>query len=131
MTNKEIIINEFSQLKGQLVIVDFKVSRLVGVVEDEEEMWWCLYDGQQIHLASCLQNIVALKGKIEVQEYNEMIRMCKLNHLDQLTSYSWLKENLQEYMAEAHKQLLIDQCSKIIKFIVGPDWSLSHVQYTQ
>jgi hypothetical protein len=130
MTNKEIIIKEFSQLKG-LVIVDFKVSRLIGVVEDEEEMYWCLYDGQQIHLASCLQNMIALKGKIDIQEYNEMIRVCKLNHNDQPISFSWANEDEVKDMVEVHKQQLLAWCYGHNHFIAGPDWSLSYLKYTQ
>ena len=43
--NKKIILEEFESLKGQLVIAgDWKVKRLVAVVEDDMDYYWLFYD---------------------------------------------------------------------------------------
>ena len=43
--NKKIILEEFESLKGQLVIAgDWKVKRLIAVVEDAMDYYWLFYD---------------------------------------------------------------------------------------
>lgn len=83
--NKTLILNEFESLKGQFVIAgDWKVKRLLGVVSDDWDYYWLLYDGRKFSLDSCLCRLVPLKGKIEDRDYNEFVRLAYLNHWDLL-----------------------------------------------
>ena len=81
--NKTLVLAEFESLKGQFVIAgDWKVKRLVGVVEDDMDYYWLLYDGRKFSLDSCLCRLVPLKGKIDDKNYNEFVRLAYLNHYD-------------------------------------------------
>ena len=81
--NKTLILEEFESLKGQFVISgDWRVKRLLGVVSDDFDYYWLLYDGRKFSLDSCLCRLVPLKGKIENKDYNEFVRLAYLNHYD-------------------------------------------------
>jgi hypothetical protein len=125
MNNKDKIIETYNQLKGQLIISDFQVSRLIGIVEDKDDYYWCLYDGRTIILSSCLTRVTPLKGCISNDDYNEMVRICKLNHYDQSIYSSLAKENMEEFIIEMHKQTLLVGWDKDTHFISGPDWNLN------
>ena len=57
--NRKLIIQEFESIKGQFVIAgDWKVKRIVGVVEDDMDYYWLFYDGRKFSLDSCLCRIV-------------------------------------------------------------------------
>jgi hypothetical protein len=112
--NKKIILEEFESLKGQLVIAgDWKVKRLIAVVEDDMDYYWLFYDGRKFSLDSCLCRIVQLKGKIEDEDYNEFVRIAYLNHWD-IVSYgkddphNFCKSHKEEITAD----LLKDQENK-------------------
>jgi hypothetical protein len=112
--NKKIILEEFESLKGQLVIAgDWKIKRLVGVVEDDMDYYWLFYNGREFSLDSCLCRIVQLKGKIEDEDYNEFVRIAYLNHWD-IVSYgkddphNFCKSHKEEITAD----LLKDQENK-------------------
>ena len=125
MNNKDKITETYNQLKGQLIISDFQVSRLIGIVEDKDDYYWCLYDGRIITLSSCLTRVTPLRGCILNDDYNEMVRICKLNHYDQPIYSSWTKENMEEFIIEMHKQTLLVGWDKDTHFISGPDWNLN------
>ena len=113
--NKKLILEEFESLKGQFVIAcDWKVKRLVGVVEDDMDYYWLLYDGRKFSLDSCLCRLVRLKGKILDKDYNEFVRLAYLNHWD-IIDYG--KEDYSYDFCENHKKeitsnLLRDQENK-------------------
>ncbi len=126
MNNKDKIIEIYNQLKGQLVLSDFTVYRLIGIVEDKDDYYWCLYDGRTIILSSCLTRVTPLKGYILNDDYNEMVRICKLNHYDQFIYSNWMKE-MEGFMIETHKQTLLAGWDKDTHFISGPDWNLENI----
>jgi hypothetical protein len=112
--NKKLIIDEFESLKGQLVIAgDWKVKRLVGVVEDDMDYYWLFYDGRKFYLDSCLSRVVPLRGKLDDKDYNEFVRLAYLNHYD-LIGYYCKEEDKEEalkYCIE-HKKDLVDNLLK-------------------
>jgi hypothetical protein len=117
------IKEEFEKLKGQFVIIDFKVYRFIGIAEDDDDYYYCLYDGRKIQLTTVLTRITALKGYIKDSDYNEMVRLAKLNHHDQPTLYG-TKEDVSEFNKE-HKKELLSKWDKDTKFIVEPYWELN------
>lgn len=123
MNNINLILNKYSELKGQLIISDFQVSRLIGIVEDEEDYYYCLYDGRKLWLTSCVGGIIPLKGYINNSDYNEMIRLCKLNHYDQPTLFN-TKEDMSGFI-EIHKKTLLMGWDENTRFTAGPDWDLN------
>jgi hypothetical protein len=60
--NLTLITNEFENLKGQYVLVDCESFRLIGIVEDEHDYYYCLYDGRKLKLTTCLMRITPIKG---------------------------------------------------------------------
>jgi len=80
---KESILKEFENHKGEFVITDTdKVMRLLAVGEDEHDYYWVYWDGRETSWHSCVGRFVVLKGKIDKKDYNEFIRIAKLNHYD-------------------------------------------------
>lgn len=104
--NKKRIIEEFESLKGQFVIdLDWRVKRLVGVVEDDIDYYWLLYDGRVFSLHSCVGRVVPLKGKIENGDYNEFVRLAYLNHWD-IADYG------EDNYSKKHKEEIISDLLK-------------------
>jgi hypothetical protein len=121
--NLTLITNEFENLKGQYVLVDCESFRLIGIVEDEHDYYYCLYDGRKLKLTTCLMRITPLKGYIIEDHYNEVIRIAKLNHYDQPSLWGTNK-NISEFN-EKHKEELTSDWDKNTKFILGPYWELN------
>ena len=123
MNNLEIITNEFNQLKGQFVICSDQVYRLLGIADDDEDWYYALYDGRRITLHSCVGRVTPLKGYIRKKDYDEMIRLAKINHYDQ--SDLWMNKNPEE-MSEFNKKHK-DEITTWDKtrFILGPHWELN------
>lgn len=81
--NKTLILNQFEENKGQFVIMHNKVVRLVAIAEDDMDYYYVCYDGRKIIWHSCVGSYTILKNKIDDKDYNEMIRLAKINHHDQ------------------------------------------------
>ena len=124
MDNLTIITNQFDELKGQMVICSNRVFRFIGIADDEYDYYYALYDGRTITLHSCVGRITMLKGYIIDRDYNEMIRLAKINHFDQ--SNLWGNEASEDtiYFSEKHKSE-ITNWDKKTKFILGPCWDLN------
>lgn len=122
-TNLEIFQEIFDNLKGELVICDFSVYRLIAIVEDEYDYYYLLFDGKELYLFSCLINLIRLKNQIDDEDYSEMIRLVKLNHPDQPGLYEITEEITT--LNEEFKKEIISSLRDDVKFIVGPYWDLN------
>lgn len=83
--NLKIILAEFEKLKGQFVIINWNIQRFIAIASDKHDYYYVTYDGRKLHWNSCLTNITQLKGKIDNEHYDELVRLAKLNHHDQQT----------------------------------------------
>lgn len=107
--NKTLILNQFEENRGQFVIMHNKVVRLVAIAEDDTDYYYVCYDGRKIIWHSCLVSYTILKNKIDDKDYNEMIRLAKINHHDQ--DDLWLprtdeqKEETKIFAREHKKQM--------------------------
>lgn len=83
-SNLKKILEEFEEHKGQFVITDFKhnVQRLIAIGEDDLDYYYVYWDGRKTSWESCVGKFVPLKGYIRDEDYNEFIRLAKLNHYD-------------------------------------------------
>jgi hypothetical protein len=115
MDNLTIITNEFNQLKGQMVICSDQVYRLIGIADDDEDWYYALYDGRRITLHSCVGRIIPLKGFIQQRDYDEMIRIAKLNHYD-------LLDDGQDFIKQIENEITNWETTR---FILGPHWELN------
>jgi len=78
------ILEGFEKLKGQFVITaSWEVERLVGIGDDGEDWYYLTYDGRKLKWNTCVGRLMPLKGKLDDKDYNELVRIAKLNHYDQ------------------------------------------------
>jgi len=78
--NKEKILKVIKQHKGELVLDLFKVVRLKGFYETEEDYYY-VYEqipGETFY-SSCVGSFIPLKGKIDKEHYDELVRVFGLN----------------------------------------------------
>lgn len=78
-SNYKSTIEDFAKLKGQFVIIDKKVLRLIAVAEDGEDYLYVMWNGKTVSCFTILDRITQLKGCIEEEHYNEWVRTAKLN----------------------------------------------------
>ncbi len=112
--NKKLILKEFESLKGQFVIAcDWKIKRLIGVIEDDMDYYWVLYDGRNYSLDSCLCKLVKVKGKIDKKDYNEFVRLAYLNHFD------LIPHEISDDDKQKEIEFIINHKHSIISEIIG------------
>lgn len=101
------ILEEFDRLKGQFVITDsHKIQRLIAVGTDEMDYYWITYDGRKIYWNTCVGKVVQLKGKLDDRDYNEFIRLAKLNHFDQSTLWGEKWDKFADFNRDHIDELL-------------------------
>jgi len=92
--NLQLFLSFFNEHKGQFVISDKVIYRLVGVATDEWDYYWVLYNGKKLSWITCLMNLIPLKGCLNVKDYNMMVKSSQLNDFDQVMY--WGHKNLGE-----------------------------------
>lgn len=101
--NLTLIKEEFEKLKGQFVITDsWRIQRLVAIGEDEHDYYYITYDGRKLHWNTCVGRIVPLKGYLRDKDYNEFVRLAKLNHFDQATLWGRKVTEESELFVQNH-----------------------------
>jgi DNA helicase HerA-like ATPase len=81
MENKTLILQEFEQLKGQLVIYGyFKVGKLIALSNDEDDYYYVIFTGKNVIYDSCVEKIIPLKRKINDEDYIDIERVFDLNY---------------------------------------------------
>lgn len=83
-SNLKKILKEFEEHKGQFVITDWghEVQRLIAIGKDDLDYYYVYWNGRKTSWQSCVGRFVPLKGYIRDEDYNEFIRLAKLNHYD-------------------------------------------------
>lgn len=101
--NLTLIKGEFEKLKGQFVITDsWRIERLVAIGEDEWDYYYITYDGRKLKWNTCVGRIMPLKGYLRDKDYNEFIRLAKLNHYDQATLWGNSEPEKYQMMVDSH-----------------------------
>ena len=81
--NLKIILNKFEQLKGQFVITcSWEIERFVAISTDDLDYYYVTYDGRKFTYNTCVGRIMPLKGKLDKEDYDELVRIAKLNDFD-------------------------------------------------
>ena len=104
--NLKQIIEEFEQLKGQFVITgSWTIERLVAIGDDETDYYWITYNGRKLSWHTCVGGVMKLKDQLKTKDYNELVRLARLNHFDQVTLWGNSKDDPKYIEAtEAHKR---------------------------
>ena len=101
--NLTLIKGEFEKLKGQFVKTDsWRIERLVAIGEDEWDYYYITYDGRKLTWNTCVGRIMPLKGYLRDKDYNEFIRLAKLNHYDQATLWGNSEPEKYQMMVDSH-----------------------------
>lgn len=127
MENLDIFLKIYEALKGQFIIdCTDKVVRLIGIAEDDLDYYYVLYNGEYFIHHSCLMDPIPLKGKIDSEHYERLVKMAKINHMDQPGIFSSEKTPSDVILNfnRDHKKKLIDECTKSNKFVAGPYWEI-------
>ena len=125
MDNKTLILQEFENLKGQFVITaSWSIERLVAIGEDEWDFYYVTYDGRKLTWNTGVGSLVPLKGYLREKDYNEFIRLAKLNHFDQVTLWGSKEPEAAAVHAIQHKQELM-QIDERDKFLTEVCWDLN------
>ena len=81
--NLSRILKEFDELKGQFVIVSlWDIERLIAIGDDDEDYYYVTWDGRKSTWHTCVGRIIPLKDHIRDEDYNEIVRVAKINHQD-------------------------------------------------
>lgn len=105
--NLTLLKKDFENHKGEFVINNYnhKVVRLVALGTDDEDYYWVFYDGNETVWQSTLFHFIVLKDKINKKDYDEFIRLAKLNHQDQINHWQEENEKDKEKIKEAEKTI--------------------------
>lgn len=96
--NLTLIKREFDIHKGQFVITaSHTIERLIGVGTDDFDYYWLCYDGREIHWYSCVGRYMVLKNQLKDDDYQELVRLAKLNDIDYLMEDELFIEYLDNY----------------------------------
>jgi hypothetical protein len=99
--NLNQILEEFENYKGQLVLISYnKIERLISIGDDTEDYYYVTWNGKKMETTwnSCVGPIMPLKGYLRDKDYNELVRIAKLNHLDQIQTDPEQVEKLRSHL---------------------------------
>ncbi|MDB4378230.1 hypothetical protein N9Z41_00525 [bacterium] len=100
------ILKEFQELKGQFVITaSHRIERLVAVGEDDIDYYWITFNGREFKWNTCVGRLMPLKGYLRDEDYNELVRLAKLNHYDLISfkDFTVVFENWKNSLSKDHK----------------------------
>lgn len=123
-SNLVMFTRVYDNLKGQFIISHDRVYRFVGLLDDEEDYYYCLYDGEGFHLHSCTSKLIPLKGWIRVADYDEFVRLAELNHHDQSLCHLYQPNIESVTYIEKHKDEVLAKLYPDNKFVCGPFWEI-------
>lgn len=114
------LLNEYETLKGQFVICNNIVYRFIGIVKDDCDYYYCLYDGNKVYYMTCVaaDTILPLKGNILDKYYESFVETAKYNSLEQPTHFLYRrvnKEDVDKYI-ELKKQEIINSITDTIVY---------------
>lgn len=83
MITLEDLKAEVEPYKNTLVIDDFDtVVRLVDVIDGDDDYYWVYESRNRIYYSSCVGGWIPLKGFLEQEKYDRMVRMWNLNNIN-------------------------------------------------
>lgn len=83
MITLEDLKTEVEPYKNTLVIDDFDtVVRLVDVIDGDDDYYWVYESRNRIYYSSCVGGWIPLKGFIEQEKYDRMVRIWNLNNIE-------------------------------------------------
>ena len=120
--NLNLILAQFNKYKGQFVISGmFEIVRLVAIGYDKWDYYYVCYNGKELKWHTCVGRIMPLKGYLTNEDYNEIVRIAKLNDYDQVDLK--MNGNMNEFLDTLEKYIA-EEYDKSSKFITDFCWDL-------
>ena len=91
--------------------------------EDGDDFYYITYNGREITWNSAVGKLIYLKGKIDDSDYNEFIRLAKLNHWDQIEVED-IEGNIDVEFNSRHKDK-VSSCDGEDKYLTDICWDLN------
>jgi len=82
MTTLEDLKKELEPYRNTLVLDYFELVRLVDVIDGEDDYYWVYDTKKGIVHSSCVGGWIPLKGKIEDENYDGLVRVWNLNNIE-------------------------------------------------
>jgi len=102
----ERLKQEWKEHKGEFVLTQsHTLARFIAIGDDGDDYYYVTYNGREITWNSAVGKLIYLKGKIDDYDYNNFIRLAKLNHWDQLDVWKGF-ESANERVDEHRKKLI-------------------------
>jgi hypothetical protein len=92
--NLKHTIDIFDKLKGQHILINREVLRFIAIAKDDYDYLYVMWNGRKISYYTILDRISQLKDRIDNDDYNEMCRISRINHID--SSDIWLPKTDEE-----------------------------------
>jgi len=81
-SNKQHTLDTFQELKGQHVLINRKVLRFIAIALDQYDYLYIMWDGREVSYCTILDRMSQLKDRIDKSDYDEMVRISSINHMD-------------------------------------------------
>ncbi len=115
---------EWEEHKGEFVLTQsHRLERFIAIGDDGDDYYYVTYNGKEITWNSAVGKLIYLKGKIDDYDYDNFIRLAKLNHWDQPEHYQMVYDNWDN--SDTHKRECEELNSEIDKFITDVCWDLN------
>ena len=122
MTPEERVKQEFESLKGQFVITQsHRIERFIAIGEDQHDLYYITYDGRKLTWNTCVGRLMPLKGYLRDMDYNEIVRLARLNHYDQKTCWRDNGDKSEQHKIDVEK----DNIRGTDKFLSDLCWDLN------
>jgi hypothetical protein len=94
-------LGEFEKHKGEFIIVEYNtVERFVAIGSDIHDYYYITYDGRKLKWNTCVGPIFYLKNKIDDTNYNDLVRIARLNEWSEVLKNSDDKLLYDKYITE-------------------------------
>jgi hypothetical protein len=104
--NLLLTINEFNKYSVQMVLIENRMLRFVGIAEDDIDHLYVFYDGRKLLTYSVLCRLIPLKDFLSAEDYNYLVKMNRLNSYDYMVQDSiYEKEHrntLEKFFSEKY-----------------------------
>ena len=115
---------EWEEHKGEFVLTQsHRLERFIAIGDDGDDFYYITYNGREITWNSAVGKLIYLKGKIDDYDYDNFIRLAKLNHWDQIESYD-LEGNIDVEFNSKHKTK-VSSCDGEDKYLTDICWDLN------
>jgi len=99
------------------------LERFIAIGDDGDDYYYVTYNGRKLTWNSAVGKLIYLKGKIDDYDYNNFIRLAKLNHWDQPEHYRMVYDDWDG--SDTHKRECEELDSEIDKLITDVCWDLN------